>query len=34
VDILAAARKKLERNRAKYPVHKSRGKAEKYNELE
>jgi dCTP diphosphatase len=33
VDILAAARKKLERNRAKYPVEKSRGRAEKYNEL-
>jgi NTP pyrophosphatase (non-canonical NTP hydrolase) len=33
VDILEAARKKLERNRAKYPVHKSRGRAEKYNEL-
>jgi len=34
VDILEAARKKLERNRAKYPVEKSRGRAEKYNELE
>ena len=34
VDILAAARKKLERNTQKYPVHKSRGRAEKYNELE
>jgi dCTP diphosphatase len=34
VDILAAARKKLERNKQKYPVHKSRGRAEKYNELE
>jgi dCTP diphosphatase len=34
VDVLAAARKKLERNKTKYPVHKSRGRAEKYNELE
>ena len=33
VDILDAARQKLERNREKYPVHKSRGRAEKYNEL-
>ena len=33
VDILEAARKKLERNKQKYPVHKSRGRAEKYNEL-
>jgi len=33
VDVLEAARKKLERNRAKYPVEKSRGRAEKYNEL-
>jgi dCTP diphosphatase len=34
VDVRDAARKKLERNRAKYPVEKSRGRAEKYNELE
>jgi len=34
VDILEAARKKLERNKQKYPVHKSRGRAEKYDELE
>jgi dCTP diphosphatase len=34
LDILQAARKKLERNRAKYPVEKSRGRAEKYNELD
>ncbi len=34
VDILEAARKKLERNRIKYPVEKSQGRAEKYNELE
>ena len=34
VDILAAARQKLERNKQKYPVHRSRGRAEKYNELE
>lgn len=33
VDVLEAARKKLEHNRAKYPVEKSRGRAEKYNEL-
>lgn len=33
IDILEAARKKLERNRAKYPVEKARGKAQKYNEL-
>jgi dCTP diphosphatase len=33
VDVLEAARKKLERNRAKYPVEKFRGRAEKYNEL-
>jgi NTP pyrophosphatase (non-canonical NTP hydrolase) len=33
VDILDAARQKLQRNRAKYPVEKSRGRAEKYNEL-
>jgi len=34
VDVLAAARKKLERNRVKYPIEKFRGRAEKYNELE
>jgi NTP pyrophosphatase (non-canonical NTP hydrolase) len=34
VDVLEAARKKLQRNRAKYPVEKARGRAEKYNELE
>ncbi len=34
LDILEAARKKLQRNREKYPVHKSRGRAEKYNELD
>ncbi len=33
LDILEAARKKLQRNREKYPVHKSRGRAEKYTEL-
>jgi NTP pyrophosphatase (non-canonical NTP hydrolase) len=33
VDVLDAARRKLERNRVKYPVEKSRGRAEKYNEL-
>lgn len=33
MDVLDAARQKLERNRAKYPVEKSRGRAEKYNEL-
>lgn len=34
VDVLEAARKKLERNKLKYPAEKSRGRAEKYNELE
>jgi len=33
VDILEAARRKLDRNRTKYPVEKSRGRAQKYNEL-
>jgi dCTP diphosphatase len=33
VDLLEAARKKLQRNRVKYPVTKARGRAEKYNEL-
>jgi dCTP diphosphatase len=33
VDILDAGRQKLARNRAKYPVEKCRGRAEKYNEL-
>jgi len=33
VDVLEAARKKLQRNREKYPLEKSRGRAEKYNEL-
>jgi len=33
VDVLEAARKKLERNRAKYPIEKARGRAKKYNEL-
>ncbi len=33
LDILEAARKKLQRNREKYPVQKSRGRAETYNEL-
>jgi len=34
VDVLEAARKKLERNRMKYPVDKARGRAEKYDELQ
>jgi dCTP diphosphatase len=34
VDVLEAARKKLQRNQTKYPVAKARGRAEKYNELE
>ena len=34
VDVLDAARKKLQRNREKYPVEKFRGRTEKYNELE
>ncbi len=33
LDILEAARKKLEHNRKKYPAEKVRGRAEKYNEL-
>lgn len=33
IDVLDAARKKLQRNREKYPVEKVRGRAEKYNEL-
>lgn len=34
VDVLEAARQKLERNRSKYPAEKARGRAEKYNELQ
>jgi dCTP diphosphatase len=34
VDVLDAARRKLEHFRRKYPVEKSRGRAEKYNELD
>jgi len=33
VDIVAAAGHKLERNRVKYPVEKSRGRADKYTDL-
>ncbi len=33
VDILAAATRKLERNRVKYPVEKARGRADKYTDL-
>ncbi len=33
VDTLAAAARKLERNRAKYPVEKARGRADKYTDL-
>jgi NTP pyrophosphatase (non-canonical NTP hydrolase) len=34
VDIVAAARKKLDENRRKYPVEKARGKATKYVDLD
>ena len=33
IDLLDAARSKLEQNRDKYPVEKSRGRATKYNKL-
>lgn len=33
VDIIAAAGRKLERNRLKYPVEKARGRADKYTDL-
>ncbi len=33
VDLIAAAGEKLEQNRQKYPVHKSRGRATKYDKL-
>ncbi len=33
IDVLEAARRKLERNREKYPVEKAKGRADKYNEL-
>jgi dCTP diphosphatase len=33
VDVLEAARKKLQRNREKYPAEKVRGRADKYNEI-
>jgi dCTP diphosphatase len=33
LDPLDAAGKKLEKNKAKYPVHKAKGRAEKYTEL-
>jgi len=33
IDLLEAARRKLEKNRAKYPVEKAKGNAAKYDEL-
>ena len=33
IDIVDAAGRKLERNKAKYPVHKAKGRADKYTEL-
>lgn len=33
IDIAAAVRAKMEQNAAKYPVEKTRGRSEKYNEL-
>lgn len=34
IDVLDAAARKLRTNEAKYPVHKAKGRAEKYTELE
>jgi dCTP diphosphatase len=34
VDLLAAATSKLEKNRARYPVDRSKGSSKKYNEIE
>jgi len=34
VDIVEAAGRKLEKNKVKYPVHKAKGRADKYTELE
>jgi len=33
IDVLDAAGRKLEKNKAKYPVHKAKGRADKYTEL-
>jgi NTP pyrophosphatase (non-canonical NTP hydrolase) len=33
IDIVDAASRKLEKNEAKYPVHKAKGRADKYTEL-
>lgn len=33
IDVLDAAARKLEQNKAKYPVHKAKGRADKYTEL-
>ncbi len=33
IDVVAAAGRKLERNKTKYPVHKAKGRADKYTEL-
>jgi len=34
IDIVEAAGRKLEKNKVKYPVHKAKGRADKYTELE
>jgi len=34
IDVVDAATRKLEKNNLKYPVHKAKGKADKYTELE
>lgn len=34
IDILDAATRKLQQNQAKYPVHKAKGRADKYTELD
>lgn len=33
IDLIDAATRKLEKNRTKYPVHKAKGRADKYTEL-
>ncbi len=33
IDIVGAAGRKIEQNKAKYPVHKAKGRADKYTEL-
>jgi NTP pyrophosphatase (non-canonical NTP hydrolase) len=34
IDVVDAATRKLEKNKLKYPVHKAKGRADKYTELE